>query len=53
VSSDALAAVESILRNSLLASSILRKFAFALSIFFYVCGSVAFWALRRPPAIRA
>ena len=29
------------------------KVAFALSIFFYVCGSVAFWALRRPPAIRA
>src|ERR1700761_139360 len=28
------------------------KVAFALSIFFYVCGSVAFWALRRPPAIR-
>jgi MFS family permease len=25
--------------------------AFGLSIFFYVCGSVAFWALRRPPAI--
>jgi len=24
--------------------------AFGLSIFFYVCGSVAFWALRRPPA---
>ena len=23
-----------------------------LSIFFYACGSVAFWALRRPPAIR-
>jgi MFS family permease len=23
--------------------------AFALSIFFYACGSVAFWALRRPP----
>ena len=23
--------------------------AFGLSIFFYVCGSVAFWALRRPP----
>jgi len=32
-SSDALAAVESILKNSLLASSILRKFALALSIF--------------------
>ncbi len=26
--------------------------AFWLSIFFYVCGSVAFWALRRPPAVR-
>ena len=26
--------------------------AFGLSIFFYVCGSVAFWMLRRPPAIR-
>ena len=25
--------------------------AFALSIFFYACGSVAFWALRRPPAV--
>lgn len=24
--------------------------AFGLSIFFYVCGSVAFWMLRRPPA---
>jgi MFS family permease len=24
--------------------------AFALSIFFYACGGVAFWALRRPPA---
>jgi hypothetical protein len=23
--------------------------AFGLSIFFYICGSVAFWALRRPP----
>jgi MFS family permease len=23
--------------------------AFGLSIFFYVCGGVAFWALRRPP----
>jgi outer membrane PBP1 activator LpoA protein len=22
-----------------------------LSIFFYACGSVAFWALRRPPAV--
>jgi MFS family permease len=29
------------------------RVAFGLSIFFYVCGSVAFWALRRPPAIRA
>jgi MFS family permease len=28
------------------------KVAFGLSIFFYVCGSVAFWALRRPPARR-
>lgn len=25
--------------------------AFGLSIFFYACGSVAFWALRRPPAL--
>ncbi len=25
--------------------------AFGLSIFFYVCGSVAFWMLRRPPAV--
>jgi MFS family permease len=25
--------------------------AFALSIFFYACGGVAFWALRRPPAV--
>ncbi|HLY89581.1 MAG TPA: MFS transporter [Acetobacteraceae bacterium] len=25
--------------------------AFALSIFFYVCGGVAFWLLRRPPAL--
>jgi len=29
------------------------RVAFWLSIFFYVCGSVAFWSLRRPPAIRA
>jgi MFS family permease len=29
------------------------RVAFWLSIFFYVCGSVGFWALRRPPAIRA
>jgi MFS family permease len=29
------------------------RVAFSLSIFFYVCGSVAFWALRRPPAIQA
>jgi MFS family permease len=29
------------------------RVAFGLSIFFYVCGSVAFWALRRPPARRA
>jgi MFS family permease len=26
--------------------------AFGLSIFFYACGSVAFWMLRRPPAMR-
>ena len=26
--------------------------AFGLSIFFYVCGGIAFWALRRPPARR-
>ncbi len=25
--------------------------AFGLSIFFYACGSVAFWALRRPPVM--
>ncbi len=25
--------------------------AFALSIFFYACGSIAFWMLRRPPAV--
>ncbi len=25
--------------------------AFGLSIFFYVCGGVAFWLLRRPPAL--
>jgi MFS family permease len=25
------------------------RVAFALSIFFYACGSIAFWALRRPP----
>ena len=29
------------------------RVAFGLSIFFYVCGSIAFWALRRPPAGRA
>jgi MFS transporter, OFA family, oxalate/formate antiporter len=29
------------------------RIAFTLSIVFYVAGSVAFWALRRPPAIRA
>ena len=29
------------------------RVAFVLSIVFYVAGSVAFWALRRPPAIRA
>jgi MFS family permease len=28
------------------------RVAFLLSILFYVCGSVAFWSLRRPPAIR-
>ncbi len=28
------------------------RVAFTLSIVFYVAGSVAFWALRRPPAIR-
>ena len=27
------------------------QLAFGLSIFFYACGSVAFWALRRPPVI--
>jgi MFS family permease len=25
--------------------------AFGLSIFFYACGGVAFWALRRPPGL--
>jgi MFS family permease len=25
--------------------------AFGLSIFFYMCGGVAFWGLRRPPAV--
>jgi MFS family permease len=29
------------------------RVAFLLSILFYICGGVAFWALRRPPAIRA
>jgi MFS family permease len=29
------------------------RVAFFLSILFYAAGSVAFWALRRPPAIRA
>ncbi len=29
------------------------RVAFWLSILFYACGSVAFWALRRPPAIRS
>jgi MFS family permease len=29
------------------------RVAFGLSILFYIGGSVAFWALRRPPAIRA
>ena len=28
------------------------RVAFGLSILFYLCGSVAFWALRRPPGIR-
>jgi MFS family permease len=28
------------------------RVAFWLSIFFYVAGSIAFWGLRRPPAIR-
>ncbi len=28
------------------------RVAFGLSIFFYLCGSVAFWALRQPPAGR-
>ena len=28
------------------------RVAFVLSIVFYIAGSVAFWALRRPPAIR-
>jgi MFS family permease len=27
------------------------RVAFGLSIFFYVCGSVAFWLLRRPPSL--
>jgi MFS family permease len=29
------------------------RVAFGLSIVFYVAGSIAFWALRRPPAIHA
>lgn len=29
------------------------RVAFWLSILSYACGSVAFWALRRPPAIRS
>jgi MFS family permease len=29
------------------------RVAFGLSIVFYVAGSIAFWALRRPPAIQA
>lgn len=29
------------------------RVAFWLSILFYVAGSIAFWALRRPPAVRA
>jgi MFS family permease len=28
------------------------RVAFTLSIVFYIAGSIAFWALRRPPAIR-
>ncbi len=28
------------------------RLAFSLSILFYLCGSVAFWALRRPPSVR-
>ena len=28
------------------------RVAFWLSIFFYLCGTVAFWALRRPPAMQ-
>ena len=28
------------------------RVAFWLAIFFYMCGSVAFWSLRRPPAVR-
>jgi MFS family permease len=28
------------------------RFAFMLSILFYLCGSVAFWLVRRPPAER-
>ena len=28
------------------------RVAFWLSIFFYLCGAVAFWALRRPPVTR-
>ena len=28
------------------------RVAFWLSIFFYACGTVAFWGLRRPPAVR-
>ncbi|MBN8875555.1 MAG: MFS transporter [Rhodospirillales bacterium] len=29
------------------------RVAFWLSILFYLCGTIAFWALRRPPAVRA
>ncbi|MGE0415189.1 MAG: MFS transporter [Acetobacteraceae bacterium] len=29
------------------------RVAFWLSILFYACGSVAFWMLRRPPAVRS
>ena len=28
------------------------RLAFLLSILFYICGCIAFWALRRPPALR-
>jgi MFS transporter, OFA family, oxalate/formate antiporter len=28
------------------------RLAFVLSILFYICGCIAFWALRRPPVLR-